>query len=975
MTTHDRCDADRLDDWLEGMPGSGTPTSSPYCHEVVGGDLLGVAQKFHVEMQAAESRLSVPASRIWEDIMATTPNVNVPTVSTLPAIGTGDSGSVPPSGGWFRHSGGDHERRGFIYWAVPVGMVALVVFAIVAVSYLANRPDSQLAGITYYPETPGLTANLAASPDASFAVISADEEAWLIDPGLYPCVKMSSNLMASVILGSIDTNSDNYLPFSPATEADGHAVAESYLFNYNNCDPEDVGYTYLSDEIGTFPQEMDGVAVGTADEITLAKRISAEIGNNPLELLIDGPDVTLPVTNTPTSIIGRSRPVVLPRSAITLPDGRIGVPALGLVQTNHPSGAAGLISDQGNYVTTQFLVYTIEDGHAVLEDIISVCIGECESYWTSIQIVGTPVASPPASPNANANAEEISLDPEATYVDPGFWLPPEYPATPEVEDRSLLPHLLPDATPEASPAAEDITQWLIWPEDNPCEKYDGELLPDDAFVNNSDPRIISDYLPFSEANPDQKQAVAQQFKSISGDCDTGDWSPVYSYDLSAFPQLEEGAATPEQLDLAMDISAAVDTGDPLDYIIEDPASANLEPNASWSSSTYGVILPSLVVVLPDGRLGAPISQVVLTDHPDGAAGIVADGGNLLQVNFMIFETQSNGELLIDEIVQTCVGDCDAFWDEYVTSTELASPEAEASPMASPDVAQWLQPISAVDCTAEALSPDDPVFQGSEIPPENENRSYDSVGPADQASAGIVSSVNRTWQSCRLFGRSFAYMSLQSSRIAAEVHILGSSSSFREYPSTHPDALLDLLDPDPMTYFQPRQSDADPSLVGSLWLIDPAHVVQFSDGRLGAPATEILPQWYLDDLVLRDAVPPVVFIFFIESPDDGTRWLLDEFVLLCPEGCIQDSISSHASTTPEAVSEFVPIAAEECDVVGLSIEEVSAIVRDPGEEPDRSYVPVGPADPETAAKAIAADRAWQACKTFGSLGQKSMMQTP
>jgi hypothetical protein len=87
---------------------------------------------------------------------------------------------------------------------------------------------------------------------------------------------------------------------------------------------------------------------------------------------------------------------------VQLADGRVGGPISTYMSTNHPDGVAGVLAQSELFYATQFMIFAEQDGEWVLDEILNVCIGECDAYWASYDIAPerTPAATPIATPDA-----------------------------------------------------------------------------------------------------------------------------------------------------------------------------------------------------------------------------------------------------------------------------------------------------------------------------------------------------------------------------------------------------------------------------------------------------------------------------------------------------------------------------------------------------------------------------------------------
>jgi len=245
-------------------------------------------------------------------------------------------------------------------------------------------------------ETP---AGIDVSPAEGTPAASDPNAHWLQDPALNHCAKATTDPFPATIETAWDALVARYLPFAAAPEPMRMQIASHYLLLQTGCAPNEAGIPAVSDEFRGILPPGEGA---TREQVELAMAISAALPNHddPLAYVVEGEALPANASDPPGSMAS-SRPVMLPDDVVVLPDGRLGAPLRQFVQTNHPDGVEGWVGQAG-YVETIFAIFAEEDGVWAFDEVLPVCLGDCDDYWAFYlaSTQGTPGASPVASPVA-----------------------------------------------------------------------------------------------------------------------------------------------------------------------------------------------------------------------------------------------------------------------------------------------------------------------------------------------------------------------------------------------------------------------------------------------------------------------------------------------------------------------------------------------------------------------------------------------
>lgn len=450
-------EADALDAWLESADArwgsiaalNGQPSDRQNGHRPDGStedmsSLVATAREFHGRIGDAERERgpAVPETDIWERIMSdhlTSRSNQLP--NGRGAISPGMAGSTitrhdPKPADVVPYDTPPKHRSMIVdiltgtHPAASILLAAAVVLAILAVfrSFDETRTEpvaptaasldgqSGASGSNVVipggfgssaqgAGTPGTPATRPATPVAS---PTAGTSRWLRYPDLSDCT--SQSVPAEPGTQAYDPL-PGPLPFGPASSDDQFAAAEVY-YQVQACEPlanlpepqatgtnglmtvdtSSLDSPLLSAELGFgFGQPGEPVSPELLRYVTALT--DALPDQEPLDYIIEGDP--LPASDSSGGVMTQSHRVILPEDIVRLADGRIGGPARLFFQTNVVGGAAAYIANQP-FLETAFVILTVEDGRWVLDEYLTICIGDCELYWRSYRDQQWPGGTPPS---------------------------------------------------------------------------------------------------------------------------------------------------------------------------------------------------------------------------------------------------------------------------------------------------------------------------------------------------------------------------------------------------------------------------------------------------------------------------------------------------------------------------------------------------------------------------------------------------
>ncbi len=888
MTATDSFDADRLDAWLEGNP---FPSASLNGHSDSHADLVGTAQRFHAEIGAAERGLPVPARAIWEDVMQRTADLTISPPVIAATNGDGLTETPVPD----RRPIPDlPQGRG--YWFVTGSLIVVVILAISAFAYLANRPSNggdDVTGLGVSAFTPNAGWQMMGSPAADdpsavpFTIVDPEEidcseivrrsneqiSGLQANPGEFPDREYGPAVRADAEDAGLVSITDQYVT---ACRSDWRTLASPRLIS----DVQDTG-----SPAALFPGYY-------LDRGMTIEEISAL-----LQGLLVATDITdLDQVIAPTGELGDDAnwmPVVDPNHVFVFPDGRLGAVQTTLVSAEDEN----LVKERGS-ILSQFVFYVqdpTQDGTWVLDEILPVCVGDCDWWWNSIEVVEATSATP-AIGTPEMDGWPVTVEPEATPADAGFtMLPPASPhdddgfvappRTPDTGSTSepLFPHL--ESSPVASPT-DDIHRWLVPfsamdctpPDPNDPNAIDGSSLPTNLVID------VDSHLPYGEAPSEQQVAIADQAQLIMSQC--ADMT-MFTDDFTWMGVAEWVPLTAEQLAASQKISKALPDQNPANYFIVRPS---IDPDFRGRS----VLLPEDVMMLADGRLGAPTRMLLsLQSDADWVHSQMQDGSFAISV-FYTFE-QEGQEWLLDEMFPVCIGECGDFWTAAANDTNLEGTPGPMFPEQLPPIAPDFPPITADECTVSGLKADE-VSAIARDPGVEPDHSYDPIGPARWEVADPAVRSDRAWLACAVFGSTGQKTALQTPWFTVtgpQRDVVGRNGTVDEAEAAveeRAELSAALLNGDPLEYVIPAdQTESD--IIASLG--NPVaeypygdRAVQLADGRVAIPQmTLIASDRYETYVEIRSELPYYTVPVHIMFRDPDTHlWQVDEVTWVCGGDC-------------------------------------------------------------------------------------------
>ncbi|MBA3275267.1 MAG: hypothetical protein H0T72_05690, partial [Chloroflexia bacterium] len=338
---------------------------------------------------------------------------------------------------------------------------------------------------------------------------------------------------------------------------------------------------------------------------------------------------------------------------------------------------------------------------------------------------------------------------------------------------------------------------------------------------------------------------------------------------------------------------------------------------------------------------------------------------------------------------------------------MASP-GESTPTTD---AAWLQAVSPDECDVAETRALEEVGAIVQDPDQIVPREYSPVTEVEAPLAQEIAGANRAWEACSAQGLIGERRARETLRYIAEIEPYNvvsphNAETYDDWVALNETMRASFLDPDAESYLiesdalppfdcETGYGETDLSAQVSYQVIQPQHLVQLPDGRIGGPVTSLVGSGFLHCL---ETSPPSMnsgyqgayIHIFAQDPTREGRWALDERFWICVSGCdayYEERAFLYGAylyppwpATPEAATPVAntaslqPVTPEECDVEALSDEQVSAIAQGPENDTERSYAPTGPAHDALAQEVAEADRAWQSCYVYGTADERAALQS-
>ncbi|HWK79709.1 MAG TPA: hypothetical protein VNP95_03035, partial [Thermomicrobiales bacterium] len=542
--------------------------------------LTGAASRFHARVAAAEEAEAPPApvDAIWEQIMATSVLTPIPGVAAPTAHAHSPARAERPERHPFLRTAGSHPAA-----------TAVLVAAVILATILVFRAFDHNTPPPIIDQGPA-----ALIPDGSAT------------PSISP---VASDVWLQPITSTECTQ--------PGTSSDPHEQAAYLLRQFWACNSGERPLTLYSDDFLTrHPELRTGQFTLSQEDVTRAQAIAPAIAAADPQLTI--PDLPAVANNWLPAVF-------LPRNAIPLDDGRFALPMTYAPPVGSPTPAAT------NQQTSVLLyVFTMQDGHPHIDDILASCLGDCDAIWAQQELqIGTP------KPSDSAIATRAT----------------QQAATAEARIAS------PVSSPEASPSAIQLST----PDANGCIIRTLSPAEEAAIAN-----------PAAMPTPDYATTGPLDDEATAGDAATA-LNGLYGCSISQPPLTENqvsGAVSLEslatsrlgwtpntriplsehRLETAKALSSQLVEQDPTRYVVDstDPAVAPwLIPHALGKSD--GALLPQDFVTFADGRIGAPVKLA----RPGGAGTATKDSYMSPQTVTYVFFREESGVWLVDDQLSLC----------------------------------------------------------------------------------------------------------------------------------------------------------------------------------------------------------------------------------------------------------------------------------------------------------------------------------
>jgi len=553
----------------------------------------------------------------------------------------------------------------------------------------------------------------------------------------------------------------------------------------------------------------------------------------------------------------------LPDQAIQFPDGRIGIPMAYLI----PAGTSYEIPEA--LYTTLFVVSN-ESGTWLLDDSLSVCIGECDAYLNG----------GPWNGNAYIGTSESTED-WLTWVRPEECTVEPMTAT---EYRDIMRE-----EPDISGRSYDVV--------GPADSETANAVVTAARAHEA----CLNFGTYDQVRALESQAFVF-YRSVSIDR-TLTADDKHQIDLQHGEQISEQMPTRPPSDYAAIHS---------DEVPEEIRTEIIESNPSLNILFFYAYNPEHAMVLEDGRIAIPAVSLYWDENP----WIVSPTQDQIDsstrpAGFMLILTDESGQWKLDEQLLFCSGvDCDDFWTEH-TGTPMA---------AATITSDWLTWVRPEECTVEPMTTgefDDMVREEPDI----SGRSYDVVGPADPETAEAAATAARTREACLTFGSrdqarvfqspAFVYYriatvngSIRANDIIQRDNEHGQQLS-QQMPVMTPADYVAIVQEEPseeiLTAWQTDTNREDGPIYAPAY--NPDHAMLLADGRVAIPTTVLY--WAGDPnaptMEEVNAETQTVRAMLIMTNISG-NWKLDEQLYLCQGADCDSSFWGENMGTPLASPE-------------------------------------------------------------------------
>lgn len=533
--------------------------------------------------------------------------------------------------------------------------------------------------------------------------------------------------------------------------------------------------------------------------------------------------------------------------------------------------------------------------------------------------------------------------------------------------------------------ADRATHGLATPESSPSSA----ATPEAAFV---DPWLQPISLaecqhPFTDASLNEQAAILLRQSTAcfdQGDTTTVPVDQFYSAEfLRRHPELRSGQYTLAEADVA-NAEAMAPTVAQRDLQLYVTGLPGADDDSSRTDGFYEVYLPQRNMIdLGPARFAIPLT-IAFPDEAktQQAATAIATSKDPVTVVLYVFTLQGGKTPQVDDILLTCIANCDTFWEQQrakIGTPEPSNEQVATQAATATAVAAAKQPIPASECAV-------PTVTGEEQLAE---RAYTPLLKPTDANATAVSQNARAFIACieaspttgahtpparvqdvvapfetqrRRDEMAKADPSVPVQPTDAQIAAGKDVSAYLEaqgvttFTERAPKGVVDPGDSSwPATALRNGQpADTSP---GWYTVPMPGIAVQLSDGRIGIPMMMMVTN---DDLWAYIQTQPSSGSLGVFAKV-GDQWLLDDVLALCVGDC--DAYWTQVATPLPSSEWLQPVQASECVPVSASTYRDDVRPRD--------YMIANTAgQPDVARQS----RALAACAPDGGLGMPSIVRS-
>ncbi|MCA9833089.1 MAG: hypothetical protein KC435_04035 [Thermomicrobiales bacterium] len=438
-------------------------------------------------------------------------------------------------------------------------------------------------------------------------------------------------------------------------------------------------------------------------------------------------------------------------------------------------------------------------------------------------------------------------------------------------------------TVQATPlAGEQVPAWMLPITAAECpvdelQSVNATVNPSSIWYTEEDYATVSEevvYGPFRQADAGDADAVVNRVRQFYA-CSLPVYpnqtlqisSPRFEYEkrtTSGRMALAERA--PERLEAAKELSAFYETElglTPQTMMIHEPNS-DLAAQSYVDGGINNLNDPRNVVELADGRMAVMLS---LVGYGETFPYDISNEPTYVPPVFLMIEI--DGQWYVDETLQLCLGDCDAWWAEMEFGTPVA----------------WQEPISSTSCSLEATAVGTPDFMSAEEYEALPARVDEPFSAPDETTRAQVArtareirecmntiSIDSFWSDRLRFEESDRTFSVSDEAQQMEADRIARGKALSAYYTYDLGVTADT--------FILRYDQGDPEVEGlnpgNYTVLNPDWIVQLEDGRVAVLLSGMIVQgeeypWQQENIPAGNA--------WILTLKDG-EWVIDETLPVC-----------------------------------------------------------------------------------------------